>query len=405
MSEMSAEQAKNLAQREIQKNKDAILGLNHEIHADPELSWEEYRAMERIASFLKNYGFDVKTGVYGCETAFEAVIGSGDLTVTLCSEYDALPAIGHGCGHNVIATVGVGAAIALAPLVEDAGITLKLLGTPAEEHGGGKVAMLREGAWEDSDFSMMVHGMTGIDTSAHVKLYTAVDRFRVTLHGQGAHAAAAPWAGKNALSAASIALHAIALLRQHMPSDVNMNAYISESGHVTNIIPEKAVVEMEVRALDIDTWRDAKARVLKCFEAGALAAGCTWEWESTEHAYAPVDPDEKLADLWDANLAGLGREIAPGSGLGGGSTDMGNVTQVLPAIHPMIAFLGQEAAPHTREFAEAARTEAADQATIDAGTALAFTALDVALTPELRKHYQDLKAARPAGATTVTLEV
>ncbi|WP_207785809.1 amidohydrolase [Ancrocorticia populi] len=401
---MAVEQAKDIAQEEILKHKDAILELNHEIHADPELSWEEFRAMERIASFLRNRGFDVTTGVYGCETSFEAVIGSGDLTVTLCSEYDALPAIGHGCGHNVIATIGVGAAIALAPLVEDAGITLKLLGTPAEEHGGGKVTMLREGAWEDSDFSMMVHGMAGADISAHVKQYTAVDRFRVTYHGQGAHAAAAPWAGKNALSAASIALHAIALLRQHMPSDVNMNGYISESGHVTNIIPEKAVVEMEVRALDIDTWRDAKARVLKCFEAGALAAGCTWEWEAVEYAYAPVDQDEKLADLWDANLAGLGRELVPGSGLGGGSTDMGNVTQVLPAIHSVIAFLGQEAALHTREFAAAARTEAADQATIDAGTALAFTALDVALTPELRKHYQDLKAARPAGTTTVTLE-
>lgn len=404
MSGMTLAEAKQAVRDELEKHKDAILELNHAIHADPKISWEEHRAVERIATFLREYGFDVKVGVYGCDTAFEAVIGDGDLTVALCSEYDALPVIGHGCGHNVIATIGVGAAIALAPLAQEAGLRLKLLGTPAEEHGGGKVAMLREGAWEDSAISMMVHGMSGHDTSAKIKLYTAVDRFKVTFHGLGAHAAASPWNAHSATSAAVLALNGIALLRQHMVPGVNMNAYIEESGHATNIIAEKSVIQMEVRALEVDTWRDVKKRVLKCFEGAAIATDCTWEWEATENAYAPVDPDEQLAELWDENLKGLGRELFEVSGLGGGSTDMGNVTQALPAIHPMIAFLGETAVPHTRDFTGASITPAADQATIDGATALAFTTLDVALTPELRKHYQDLQTARPAGATQITLE-
>lgn len=404
MSPLTLAEAKQAVQNVLGDRKDAILELNHAIHADPELSWQEHHAVERIAAFMEDAGFDVTVGVYGCETAFEAVIGDGDLTVALCSEYDALPEIGHGCGHNVIATIGVGAAIALAPLVKEAGITLKLLGTPAEEHGGGKCTMLREGAWENADFSMMVHGMSGNDTSAKIKLYTAVDRFKVTFHGLGAHAAASPWNGHSATSAAILALNGIALLRQHMVPGVNMNAYIEESGHATNIIAEKAVIQMEVRALEVDTWRDVKKRVLKCFEGAAIATDCTWEWEATENAYAPVDPDEQLAELWDANLRGLGRELVEVSGLGGGSTDMGNVTQVLPAIHPMIAFLGETAVPHTRNFTASSITPAADQATIDGATALAFTTLDVALTPDIRAHYQELKAARPAGATQITLE-
>lgn len=404
MSGMTLADAKQAVRDKLAKHKKEILELNHAIHADPEISWEEHRAVARIAKYLEAQGFDVKVDVYGCDTAFEAIIGDGDLTVALCSEYDALPAIGHGCGHNVIATIGVGAAVALVPLVKEAGLRLKLLGTPAEEHGGGKCTMLREGAWEDSALSMMVHGITGHDTSASVKMYTAVDRFKVTFHGRGAHAAASPTTGRSATSAAVLALNAIAFLRQHIPSDVNMNAFIEESGHATNIIAEKSVIQMEVRGLNIDTWRDVKKRVLKCFEGASIATECTWEWEATENAYAPVDPDLTLAALWDQNLRDLGREILDAGGLGGASTDMGNVTQVLPAIHPMISFLGENSVPHTREFTASAITPAADQATIDGATALADTVLDVALTPELRTHFLDLQAARPAGATQITLE-
>lgn len=396
--------AKQSIKAELERRTDDLLALNHAIHADPELSGEEFRAAERIAFVLDDAGFEVEVGAYGMPTAIEALYGDGDLTVVICCEYDALPGIGHGCGHNVIAAAGLGAALALAPLAADAGLRIKLLGTPAEEHGGGKIELLREGAWEDADFSLMVHGMSGTDISASLKLYTAVDRFDIIFTGKGAHAASAPWAGINALSAATLALNAIGFLRQHMMQGVSMNAIISQGGTATNIISEQAVVQVEVRAFEIAIWRDVKKRVLACFEGAAIATGCSWEYRRTEYAYAPVDPDPQLAKLWDDNLIAGGRTVDHTGAGGGGSTAMGNVTQVLPAIHPTIAFLGETAIPHTAEFATAAITAAADQAMLDGAQGLAATVLDVALNPALRKHYQDLKAARPAGATQVSLE-
>lgn len=388
----------------VDDRRDALLALSHAIHDDPELSWEEHRAAARIAELMSAEGFAVEVGAYGVGTAVEATYGSGDLTVVICAEYDALPGIGHACGHNVIATCGVGAALGLKPVADAAGLRIKLLGTPAEEHGGGKVALLKAGAWEDADYSMMVHGMTGADGSATGFQATAVDRFQVTFHGQAAHAAGTPWAAVNAGAAATLSLTALALLRQHVVRTANLNGFISDGGRATNIIPDRAVVQMEVRAADIEEWRSLKKRALACFEGAAIATGCTWEWEPTEYPYAPVAPDADLAARWDENLVARGRAITLTEGVSGGSTDMGNVTQVLPAIHPMIAFLGTTGAPHSPEFTVAAATPAADDAAIDGAVILAWTALDAALDPTLRARLKDARAQRPAGATTATLE-
>ncbi|MFT4214698.1 MAG: M20 family metallopeptidase [Microbacterium sp.] len=388
---------------EVEARRDQLLALSHAIHADPELSWEEHRAAARIADLLEEAGFAVERGAYGVETAFEAVYGTGDLTVALCAEYDALPGVGHACGHNVIATAGVGAALALLPVADEAGLRVKLLGTPAEEHGGGKVAMLRAGAWEDADFSMMVHGMTGGDSSAALARSTAVDRFEVEFTGLTAHAAGAPERGINAASAATLAQTAMALLRQNVPKETNMNAFVSYGGEATNIIPDRTVVQVELRAYDIDIWRDLKKRVLACFEGAAIATGCRWEWRPTEHPYAPLAPDADIARHWDRNLLARGRsmDVTP---IGGGSTDMGNVSQVVPSIHPMIAFLGETAVPHNPDFTAAAATPAADDAAIDGAALLAWTALDVACDEDLRSELKRRTAARPAGATRITLE-
>ncbi len=395
---------KDRADAELQTQRDRLIELSHAIHADPELSWEEHRAVARIAPVLEAAGFDVEVGAYGVPTAFEATSGTGDLTVTLCAEYDALPGVGHACGHNVIATAGVGAALALAAVADEAGLRVKLLGTPAEEHGGGKVALLKAGAWEDSDFSMMVHGFTGVDFSADAFNSTAVDRFEVVFTGLTAHAAAAPEKGINAGAAATLALTAMALYRQHMGPGVNINGFVSHGGEATNIIPDRTVVQVEVRANEIDVWRSTKQRVLACFEGAAIATGCQWSWAPTEHPYAPVKSDPDLARLWDANLVSRGRTPSPMRGLGGGSTDMGNVTQVVPGIHPMIAFLGTDAVPHNPEFTAAAASPAADDAAIDGAALLAWTALDVALDPELRADLKQRTAARPEGATRITIE-
>jgi amidohydrolase len=395
--------AKALAQAELEAHRDAVIGLSHAIHEDPELSWEEHRAAARVAELLAARGFDVTVGAHGVPTAVEAVVGAGELTLAICAEYDALPGIGHGCGHNVIAAAGVGAALALAPLAESAGLRIKLLGTPAEEHGGGKVALLRAGAFEDVDFSMMVHGMTGPDASAVGFTGTAVDRFEVTFHGRAAHAAGMPWEAVNAGAAATLALTAVAMLRQHIVKSANLNGFVSDGGEATNIIPERAVVQMEVRAQDIDEWRSLKKRALACFEGAAIATGCTWDWRPTEYPYAPVKADADLARCWDANLVARGRTLSRNS-LDGGSTDMGNVTQVLPAIHPMIAFLGETAAAHSTAFTTAAATPAADDAALDGALVLAWTALDAALDPDLRSRLLSERAQRPAGATQISLE-
>lgn len=383
---------------------DSLIALSHAIHAEPELSWQEHAAAARVAALLQENGFDVTVGAYGVPTAVEAIYGDGDLTVAICAEYDALPGVGHACGHNVIAAAGVGAALALAPLAPSAGLRIKLLGTPAEEHGGGKVAMLTAGAWEDVDFSLMVHGTTGVDRSARAFRSTAVDRFEVEFIGRTAHAAGAPMAGVNAGSAATLALTGLALLRQHLSPESNLNAIVSVGGEATNIIPGRTVVQVEVRAYDLDVWRDMKAKVLKCFEGAAIATGCDWEDRPTEHPYAPMKHDELLADLADANLLALGRTPNTTEVLGGGSTDMGNVSQVLPAIHPMIAFLGEDHVPHNPAFTASAAGPAADQAVLDGASLLAWTVLDVATDPARRAEYRARTAARPVGATRITLE-
>ncbi|MFT4125598.1 MAG: amidohydrolase [Gordonia sp. (in: high G+C Gram-positive bacteria)] len=387
----------------VQARSDELVALSHAIHANPELSWEEHEAAAKVAGVLRDAGFAVEVGAYGVPTAIEAVYGDGDLTVAVCSEYDALPGIGHACGHNMIAAAGVGAALALADVADQAGLRVKLLGTPAEEHGGGKVSMLLEGAWEDVDFSMMTHGMSGDDRPCGGTENTAVGRFQVIFTGKPAHAAAVPEAGVNALSAASVGLHAMALLRQHLLAEVNLNAFISSGGEATNIIPERAVVQVEVRARDIELWQATIKRVLACFEGGAIATGCTWTYETTEHPYAPVRTDPQLADLWNRNATALGRELT-GDQLGGGSTDMGNVSQVVPAIHPMIAFRGETAVPHTAEFHAAAVGAGADEAVIDAAIAMAWTVVDVALDTELRAGFRERTAQRPVGATRTTLQ-
>ncbi len=392
--------AKEAVSQTIAEHRDELLAFDHALHDDPEISYEEHRAAGRVADLMAAAGFEVATGVYGLPTAVEAVYGSGDFTVTICAEYDALPGIGHACGHNIIATAGVGAAIALKPLADQCGMRVKLLGTPAEEHGGGKVDLLRAGAWEDSTISLMVHGSPDGDVPVQNAIYTAVERYEVTFHGVEAHAAGAPEQAINASAAATLALTALALLRQHIPASANTNAYVSHGGDATNIIAGTNVLQLEVRAGDLDTFADLKRRVLACFEGAAIATGCTWEHHRTENPYAPVDNDPDLAALWNANLEATGRTLRQGVLRSGGSTDMGNVCQVLPAVHGSIAIKGCTAVPHQAAFAAAAVTPAGDEAALDGATAIAWTAVDAALTPALRAAFLRRQADRPAGCTT-----
>ncbi|MCI1020573.1 M20 family metallopeptidase [Microbacterium sp. C5A9] len=377
-----------------------LVEISHEIHDDPEIAFEEVRAANLVAEALRDAGFTATVGAFGVDTAIDASFGDGEFVVAICAEYDALPVIGHACGHNVIAAAGLGAAIALAAIADDAGLTVKLLGAPAEEHGGGKVLMLEGGAWEDATVSLMVHGSPGIDVRCESFATQAVDRFQVTYTGRPAHAAAAPDKGVNALDAATIALTSIGLLRQQLPGTVRTAAVVTQGGEVTNIIPARTVLQAEVRSFDLDELRDAKRRVMACFEAGALASGCSWEQVRTEPRYDPLIQEPLLAEAWNDALTELGREPIAFTGAAGGSTDMGNVSQVVPSIHPGIAILGSTSAPHTEGFAADAATPAADRAVIDAAIGLAWAAATAALTPSSRADLLARQAARPVGATT-----
>ncbi|MGW4479291.1 M20 family metallopeptidase [Rhodococcus triatomae] len=389
---------KETAAQVVRDNRQELIELSHRIHSSPELAFAEHEAAALVGEAMRAAGFDTTVGAYGLDTAVEATFGSGDLTVAICAEYDALPEIGHACGHNMIAAAGVGAAVALASVADGAGLRIKLLGTPAEEHGGGKIPLLAAGAWEDATLSLMVHGASGTDLPCESLWMQAVDRFEVTYTGRAAHAAGAPEHGINAAAAATIAMNAVGLVRQQFRERTRVNAFVSHGGDATNIIPARTVVQVEVRAPEIAEWREVKRRVLACFEAGALATGCEWSWAATEPPYAPMVQHPAIAAVWDRNLQAIGRELTSAT-LGGGSSDMGNVSQVVPSIHPAIAVLGSTAVPHHADFTAAAASPAADAAVLDGATTLAWTVLDVAADPELRGELLRLQAERPAGAT------
>ncbi|MDR2254947.1 MAG: amidohydrolase [Arthrobacter sp.] len=401
---INAEALRQRVQDTVAQVGDGLVKLSHDIHGFSEVSWQEHRSARAVAEVLREAGFATEVGAYGVQTSVEATYGEGDLTVVLCSEYDALPDVGHACGHNIIAAAGVGAALALKEVADEVGLRVKLLGTPAEEHGGGKVALLEAGAWEDAAFSMMVHGMSGKEQGVRYMSMTAVERFEVTFTGREAHAAGAPDKAINAGAAASLALVNLAMLRQHLPERSNTNAYISDGGGATNVIAGTTKVQVEVRASELDAWRELKKRVLACFEGAAIATGCGWEHRQTEHPYAPVNTDDAIGELWDRNMEALGRPVDNTPSYGGGSTDMGNVSQVVPTVHGMVAVRGSQAVPHHPDFAADAISAGADDAVVDGAAVLALTALDVALNPSLRASLLEQQAARGAGATTITLQ-
>ncbi len=399
---VSGPSAKAFAEASILGRRHELVALSHAIHASPETAWEEHRAAAMVAQSVAQAGLLSEVGAFGVATAVAASFGAGDLCVAVCAEYDALPVLGHACGHNVIAAAAVGAVIGLACVADTIGLRVRLLGTPAEELGGGKVALLSAGAWEDVDFSLMVHGSTGFDIPATAYTSTAVERFAVTFVGRSAHAAAASATSINAGAAATLSLVAIGLLRQQFPSGVSVNAIVSDGGESTNIIPGVATVQVEIRGDRVEVWNDVKVRVLACFEGAARAIGCEWSCAVTAPPYAPLHQDSILAAFWDVNVAARGRDLtAAPSAFSGASTDMGNVSRLVPSLHPAIAFLGEQAAPHSREFAIAAAGPAADDAIVDAAIAMAWTAIDVATTPTARREMMSRRTARAAGATRI----
>ncbi|MFT3944670.1 MAG: amidohydrolase [Ancrocorticia sp.] len=382
---------------------DDLLRLSHEIAADPELAFEEERAAARVAGTLEDAGFTVERGVYDLQTALRASYGTGDVTVAIACEYDALPGIGHACGHNLIATAAVGAALALAPVADELGIQVVLLGTPAEEAGGGKILMLQRGAWDDATFSLMIHpGPAGQLPASGLVTY-ALEGIRVEFTGRSAHAAAAPERGINAQDAVTLTQVGIGLLRQQLPKTVVVAYYVVEAGRAANIIPDRGVLELDIRGTDDADWRDARERVRNVARGAALATGCEVEIEQIEAPYSPLVSHRGLAEAWDTVLSGpLGYEIGElPQGFAGASTDMGNVSQYLPSIHPVLELQGFDVSPHHADFAAAAVTAAGDKLALDGALGMALTVANVVRDPELRSELLAAQAARaPFSATS-----
>ncbi|MFJ2738185.1 amidohydrolase [Streptomyces sp. NPDC087440] len=372
-----------------------LVALSHALHDDPEVAFEEHRSAARVTDVLARHGFDVTTGVSGLDTAFTATFGTGSLTVGVCVEYDALPDIGHACGHNVIAATSVGAALALARFADQLDITVKAIGTPAEEHGGGKVILLEKGVFDDVAIAMMAHPMPTADIGAHHFPTQAVARFRVHYTGTPAHAAAAPHLGVNAASAAVVAQVAIGQLRQQIPGDHRIAAYVSHGGAAINIIPESTTVECEVRAFTMEEMQALKMKAEWCFAAGAQATGCAMEMEATQPDYADMRADTWFSERYLAHLTALGRTpVTLEPGKAGGSTDFGNISHVMPAIHPALGILGATHMPHTHGFTAETNTPAADDAILVGAKALASAAADLALDAEQRGRALSRLAAR-----------
>ncbi len=364
---------------------DGMLALSHDLHAHPEIAWEEVRSCARVAADLADAGFIVQQNYTDLPTAFLARLGTGPLHLAVCAEYDALPGMGHACGHNVIAAISTGAAIALAPYVDDLGITLSVFGTPAEEGGGGKIEMLDRGGFAGVHAAAMVH--PGPVDVARAEPY-AVSHSHIRYDGKSAHAAAYPDRGINAADAFTIAQVAIGLLRQHFPHDTRVHGIMTNGGEAPNAIPQRTEGRWYVRARTLADLANIEPKVNRCFEAGALATGCELTITPESKPYAEFRTDDRLLDHYVHRAEQQGRRFDLGSDslMNRASTDMGNISQQVAAIHPYIGIDSLPAVNHQPEFAAAAVSSAADRAAVDGARALALTLLDAASDPDTRQH-------------------
>lgn len=378
---------KKKAQEIVHAYQQTLIDLSHRIHDHPELGFAEEQASRWITEILADAGLEVEAGICDLPTAFRARAGNGPFHVAFCAEYDALPKIGHACGHNLMAAMAVGAGIAAAQVADDLGLTIEVIGTPAEEVGnaGGKILLLERGAFAGIHAAMLVHPYPKpFDDIGEVTLASA--RFDVHYTGKASHAGAAPEQGINAADALTVAQVAIGLLRQQLPSTFRVSGIVTEGGEAANIIPSHASARYNLRAPTFEELLDLRARVTRCFEAGALATGASLSIVGGDKPYAQMVHHAALSELYRQNAEALGRVVQQAESRGGGATDMGNISQVIPSIQPHIGINCLPAVNHQIEFAAACVTPEADQAVLDGALAMAWTTIDLALDQTLRNH-------------------
>jgi amidohydrolase len=376
---------------------DVLIDASHRIHAHPELNYEEHFAHDLLTGILHDHGVQPQRSAYGIDTAFDARVGEQGPEVAVLCEYDALPGIGHACGHNIIGTAGLGAGLAAAVVAEAAGGRLRIMGTPAEEGGGGKVRMARNGAFDGVAAAMMVHPA---DADLIRMDCIAIQELLVRYQGMAAHAAAAPWVGRNALDAAVMGYIGVAAMRQHIRPDERIHGTFTNGGGKPNIVPAEAAMDWYVRSGTIASLQPLKARVLTCLDSAATACGCTMTHEWVDNVYSDMIDNGPMVASYAANMAALGRTVADPAVLGRkvvGSTDMGNISYLVPSIHPMIQVAPQGVAIHTEEFAGWAASPDGDRAVLDGAKAMAMTVVDLWTSAELLQRTNEAFATRPQG--------
>lgn len=378
---------------EIDARHHQLSELSLKIHANPELGFHEVKATAWLTQYLEENGFSIERGICELPTAFRGSYGQGKPTIAILAEYDALPGLGHACGHNLIAACAVGAAVASKLAINQFGGSILVIGTPAEEIYGGKVIMADRGAFNNVDMAMMVH--PGVYNTATTQALANLS-LEVEFFGKAAHAAARPEAGINALEAMLNSFAAINSLRQHIKSTARIHGIITDGGQAANVVPAHSAGSFLVRAEDDAYLDELKQKVLNCFIGAATASGARLEYRWGKTRYAPMRNNLILARLFRQNMQSLGRRMQlsnPSRAFG--STDMGNVSQLVPGIHPIVAIAPKDVLGHSPQFAEAAASEAGIRGLVDAAKALAMTVVDLVansnIASKVKKEFQQQK--------------
>jgi len=372
---LDIEKLKASVTSEIDARRQELGDLSLKIHSNPELAFKEFKAAAWLTEYLEENGFSVEKGICELPTAFKASYGQGKPAIAIMAEYDALPKLGHACGHNLIAASAVGAGVAAKLAVDRFGGSVIVTGTPSEELYGGKVIMADRGAFDDVDVAMMIH--PGVINAAVIRVL-ACQGLMVEFFGKAAHAAARPEAGINALEAMIQSYAGINSLRQHIKDKARIHGIITDGGEAPNIVPAHSAGSFIVRAEDDHYLDELKERVINCFVGAATATGAKLEYKWAGVQYASMLNNMTVARLFRQNIQSLGRRMHLVDYSGSfGSTDMGNVSQLVPGIHPLIAIAPTSVLVHSQQFAQAAISEAAMHGLIDAAKAMATTVVDL----------------------------
>ncbi|GMA09319.1 amidohydrolase [Tetragenococcus halophilus subsp. flandriensis] len=378
------QEVKEKIEKEVDARKPELVEISSFIHDHPELGYEEFQAVEKLTNYLEEQGAKIEKEYCGIPTSFKSTYKQGDGSVhfAICAEYDALPDLGHACGHNVICTSAVGAYLATKKTMETFDISgqVSLIGTPAEEGGGGKIKLLEKGGFEGIDAATMVHPTSG--TTRIAGRCTTTHTFTIDYAGKSAHAASQPFKGINALDAANLFFSAVSMLRQQVTSDVRMSGIITEGGQATNMIPEHTQIQYMARCMEEDELDSLVKRVKDCIQAAALATGCDVEIKE-ERGYAARTYSQVLGNICREALEDLGEPVLPDFPDDFGSTDFGNISQIMPTTNPYFSLNKTRVSLHSKEYEKIAASPITHTAIERSAKAMSRTVIESFLNPEL----------------------